>query len=195
MNNWILFDEFVDRVRDFHRSGFSGLITGISEQKHSFQIGFDNGRIVLLTYRIKKGPEALELISNIERVKITVHVNSDIADADDTVPDTKAVLSQLTSNAHDDTTAKTDPTNFDDIQSMQPTAKSSAGLQMDATLKQAIKIAAVHHFGPIGAMVCEEYLAQGETDMKTILVQIAEDVGANKSDTRAFFESVSKRNR
>ena len=40
-------------------------------------------------------------------------------------------------------------------------------------------------------MVCEEYLSQGNTDMKSILVQVAEDVGASESDTRAFFKSVS----
>ena len=51
MSNWILYDDFVDLVRNHHHDGFSGLITGVSEVKHSFQIGFDKGEIVLLNYQ------------------------------------------------------------------------------------------------------------------------------------------------
>lgn len=103
MSNWILYDEFVDLVRHHHYNSFSGLITGVSDSKHSFQVGFDHGEIVLLTYRIKKGLQALPLIARIERAKITQHPTTDLQDAAGEAMDTSAVLSQLTANTLDET--------------------------------------------------------------------------------------------
>ena len=107
MSNWILYDDFVDLVRNHHHNAFSGLITGVSDSKHSFQVGFVQGEIVLLTYRIKKGLQALPLITQIERAKITEHPGTDIQDANGEAIDTATVLSQLTANTLDETTTLT----------------------------------------------------------------------------------------
>ena len=58
-------------------------------------------------------------------------------------------------------------------------------------LKKAIESAAVHHFGPIGAIVCEQHLDRPRGDLRTVAMAIAREVGASEADTRAFFNSVS----
>ncbi|MEM7564832.1 MAG: hypothetical protein AAF353_17550 [Pseudomonadota bacterium] len=191
MSNWILYDDFVDRVRDYHHTGFSGLITGVSDSQHSFQIGFDQGQIVLMSYRIKKGLAALQLIAQIERAKITEHANSDIKEGGE-VPDTSTILSRLTANTLDDTNPTTD---ISDVPAPPPPkgSKSASGSQraVDSGLKKTIETAAIHHFGPIGAMVCEEHLSGANGDVRSIMLKIAQDVGASEADTKAFFQSVS----
>ena len=189
MSNWILYDDFVDLVRNHHHNAFSGLITGVSDARHSFQIGFDHGEIVLLSYRVKKGMSALPLIAQIERAKITEHPTSDIQDATGDTLDTSAVLSQLTANTLDETTTLI--TEINDVPTPRQTSQTSNGSLLDARLKRIIESAAIHHFGPIGAMVCEEHLANPEGDSRAILLAIAQDVGASEADTRAFFESVA----
>jgi len=104
VSNWILYDDFVELVKNHHLNAFSGLITGVSDSNHSFQIGFDHGDIVLLTYRIKKGNAALQLITRIERAKITEHPGRNIQNIGSDVPDTSSVLSQLTANTLNETT-------------------------------------------------------------------------------------------
>ncbi len=104
MTNWILYDDFVELVRNHHLNAFSGLITGVSDSSHSFQIGFDHGDIVLLTYRIKKGSAALQLITQIARVKISEHPGRNIQETGGDVPDTSSILSQLTAHTLNETT-------------------------------------------------------------------------------------------
>ena len=189
MSNWILYDDFVDLVRNHHHNAFSGLITGVSDTRHSFQVGFDHGEIVLLTYRIKKGLQALPLITQIERAKITEHPTTDIQDATGDVLDTNTVLSQLTAYTLDETTTMT--TDISDVPAPSQASQVPASRLMDNKMKKAIEAAAVHHFGPIGAMVCEEHLAQPKGDIRAVVLAIAQDVGASEIDTRAFFKSIS----
>ncbi len=190
MSNWILYDDFVDLVRSHHQNAFSGLITGVSDSKHSFQIGFDHGEIVLLTYRIKKGLQALPLISRIERARITEHPTTDIQDATGDALDTNAVLSQLIAHTLDETTTMT--TDINDVSGPHQISPGDAASSLKSrTTKQAIEAAAMRHFGPIGAMVCEEHLPLSESDIETIALAIAEDVGVSKADARAFLTSIS----
>lgn len=189
MSSWILYDDFVDLVRSHHHNAFSGLITGVSDSRHSFQVGFDHGEIVLLTYRIKKGLQALPLITQIERAKITEHPTTDIQDATGDALDTNSVLSQLTAYTLDETTTMT--TDISDVPAPSRVSRISASGPVDTRSKKAIEAAAVHHFGPIGAMVCEEHLAQPKGDIRAIALSIAQDVGASEVDTRAFFKSIS----
>lgn len=188
MSNWILYDDFVDLVRNHHHNAYTGLITGISDNHHSFQIGFDHGEIVLLNCRIKKGLAALQLITQIERAKITEHPNTDINDVGSNVPDTSTILSRLTANTLDDTTT----TDISEVPAPQQTSKTSSKRSVDSRLRKIIETAAIHHFGPIGAMVCEEHLAKPEGDVRRIMLEIAQDVGASEADTKAFFQSVSR---
>ena len=104
MSNWILYDDFVELVKNHHLNAFSGLITGVSDSNHSFQIGFDHGDIVLLTYRIKKGNAALQLITQIVRAKISEHPGRNIQNTGSDVLDTSSVLLQLTANTLAETT-------------------------------------------------------------------------------------------
>ena len=186
MSNWILYDDFVDLVRNLHHDQFSGLITGVSDSQHSFQIGFDEGEIILLTYRVKKGMAALQQISQIERAKITEHPNTDIHEVG-TALDTSTVLSRLTANTLDDTTT----TSINDVPEPPSTSTTTTPRSVDSKLRKIIETAAIHHFGPIGAMVCAEHLANPEGDVRRIMLKIAQDVGANEADTKAFFQSVS----
>jgi hypothetical protein len=189
LSNWILYDDFVDLVRRHHHNAFSGLITGVSDTRHSFQVGFDHGEIVLLTYRIKKGLQALPLITQIERAKITEHPTTDIQDATGDALDTSTVLSQLTAYTLDETTTLI--TDISDVPAPSQESQIPASSPVDASTKKAIEAAAVHHFGPIGAMVCEEHLALPKGDIRAIALAIAQDVGASEVDTRAFFTSIS----
>ena len=190
MSNWILYDDFVDLVRNHHHDGFSGLITGVSEVKHSFQVGFDKGEIVLLSYRIKKGLAALQLLTQIERAKISEHPNTEIQDqAAGGIIDTSTVLSQLTASTLDETS--TTVTDISDVSEPRESAPQEVSKPVDARLRKLIESAAVHHFGPIGAMVCEEHLNAGNSDLRAVLLAIAQDVGASEVDTRAFFQAVT----
>jgi hypothetical protein len=188
VSNWILYDDFVDLVRNHHHDAYSGLITGVSDRQHSFQIGFDQGNIVLLNYRIKKGLAALQLITQIERARISEHTNSDIHDSGTEVPDTSTILSRLTANTLDDTNSTTD---ISDVPAMRESKGSTSQRGVDSGLKKTIEAAAIHYFGPIGAMVCEEHLANAQGDVRAIMLKIAQDVGASEADTKAFFQMVS----
>lgn len=189
MSNWILYDDFVERVRNCHDNAFSGLITGISDEKHSFQVGFDQGEIVLLTYRIKKGMQALPLITQIVRAKITEHPTTDIQDATGDELDTSTVLSQLVANTLDETTTMI--TDISDVPAQSRTSPVPDSRPVDARLRRIIESAAARHFGPIGAMVCEQHLDNTGGDANTVVQAIAQDLGASEADTRAFFKSVS----
>ncbi len=190
MSDWILYDDLVDLVRDHHHNAYSGLITGLSDQKHSFQIGFSRGEIILLTYRIKKGLAALPLIAQIERAKITDHPTTDITDAVTEALDTSLVLSRLTANTLDDTTVSVG--DIGDSPAPRASGKAVDSPEIDERMRLAIEAAAVHRFGPIGAMVCEEHLAAPGNDLRTVIIKIAQDVGASEVDTNAFLEDISK---
>lgn len=189
MSNWILYDDFVDLVRNLHDNAYSGLITGMSDDNHSFQIGFDQGAIILLTYRIKKGLAALQLITQIERAKITEHPNSDIHEAAGEYLDTIEVLGELTAHTLDETT--TIVTSITDVPARPQIGRPAASSSVDAKLKRLIQTAAVHHFGPIGAMVCDEHLDGPQGDVRAIVFSIAQDVGASEADTEAFLQTVA----
>jgi hypothetical protein len=188
VSDWIVYDDLVDLVRERHHGGHSGLLTGVTELQHSFQIGFDKGNIVLLTYRVKKGLAALQLISQINRAKISEYPVSTVVGVSSDVPDTSTVLSRLTSNTLEDSTSITEIT---EVPSPPSTNESGKPRTVDAKIKTIIEAAAVHHFGPIGAMVCEEHLVDARGDVRQIMLEIANDVGASEADTRAFFKSVS----
>ncbi len=188
MSDWILYDHLVDMVRNHHRDSYSGLVTGLSERQHSFQIGFDHGDIVLLTYRIKKGMDALQFIMQIERAKIITHMELDISQSVTEELDTSAILSRLTADTIDDTTT----TEIRNGAIPHREGSGSDRRQLDGRLKRAIEAAAVHHFGPIAAMVCEEHLANPEGDLRTIIMNIAQDAGASQAETQAFFQSISE---
>ena len=164
MSNRILYDDFVDLVRIHHHNAFSGLITGVSDSNHSFQIGFDHGKIVLLTYRVKKGVAALHLMSQIERAKISEHPNADIHEVSGEVPDTGLILSELTAQTLDETTTMT--TDISNLPSPRQTSVTSSPRSVDSRLRQIIERAAIHHFGPIGAMVCEDHLVDPHHDRR-----------------------------
>jgi hypothetical protein len=188
VSDWILYDQFVDLVRSHHRDAYSGLVTGLCDRQHAFQIGFDEGDIVLLTYRVKKGIDALPFIMQIERAKITDQMAMDISDAVTEKLDTSSILSQLTTDTIDDTTT----TEISNVGILERDGKGSERRQIDERLRQAIKTAAVHHFGPIAAMVCEEHLANSEGDLRTVIMNIAQDVGASQDDTETFLQSISE---
>jgi len=205
VSNWLAYEGFVDLVRNHHHNGFTGLITGVSDDQHSFQIGFQEGNVVLLTYRILKGSPALEKLAQINRAKITEHPTTEVPVSQIELPDTSSILSRLTIQTNDETLS--DITDIPEIRQPEgldaASASASAGIDQKISTPQkppdsnqinAIKSAAIHHFGPIGAMVCEEHLSSSNLsmiDIGTLLHRIAEEVGANDADTQAFLSSVS----
>ena len=187
MSRWISYADFVDLVRTHHHEGFSGLITGVSDEQHAFKMGFHRGDIELVTYRVKKGMPALDLLTRMSQAKVTVYQSSSGKYQSEGMPDTATILSQLTANTLDDTTV----TEFSEVPEMkQP--KSNSSDPIDATTRKRIEAAAVHYFGPIGAMICEELLEDYRGDIRTAVFAIAQEVGASEEDTRAFFQSVAE---
>ena len=184
MSKWISYTDFVDLVRNHHHSGFTGLITGVSDEQHAFKVGFNNGDIVLLTYRIKKGMPALELLTQISQAKIVQYPTSSGEYSLAGMPDTSTILSQLTANTLDETV-----TEITEVPQLDQ-AENTFTQNIDPIVRKQIEVAAVHHFGPIGAMVCEELLSDYRGDLRTAMVAVAQEVGADESDARAFFESV-----
>jgi hypothetical protein len=200
LSNWLAYDDFVDLVRNHHHDAFTGLITGVSDSKHSFQIGFRAGQVVLLTYRILKGSAALEKLVQIDRAKITEHPNTEVPSTNSELPETSSILSRLTMESEEEKHEITDvvipssdvETTAVDITA--PVVPSNPQTTLDNNQIKKIKTAAIHHFGPIGAMVCEEYLSTSNlsnNDLGTLLRRIAEEVGASSSDTQAFLISAS----
>jgi hypothetical protein len=186
VSDWITYDAFVDLVCNHHHNGFTGLVTGVSDEQHAFKVGFHAGQIVLLTYRIKKGMPALDLLAQIRQAKITVYPTSDGQYTMGDMPDTATILSQLTSNTLDDTTV----TEISEVPELQE-SPTDGKQRIDPVLRKNIEVAAVHHFGPIGALVCEELMQDYRGDLRRVVFAIAQEVGANESDARAFFESIA----
>ncbi len=202
MADWLLYDELVDLIRNHHHSGFTGLITGVSNEQHSFQVGFHDGQVVLLTYRIFKGDRALEKITQIERAKITQHPNTEIAGSQAELQDTSTILSRLTTKTDKElSSAVIDVVPELSSPLVTATGPSTAGMASFSENHVAtpgnkqlkvIKSAAIHHFGPIGAMVCDEYLSASNLEnieLPILLRRIAAEVGANDIDTEAFLNS------
>lgn len=197
MSNWLAYDDFVDLVRNHHHDGFTGLITGVSDNQHSFQIGFRDGQIIMLTYRIFKGSAALEKLAQMDRTKVAEHPNTIVPASSVELLETSAILSRLTLED------KQEITNVmilgrgvasDAVEQPAERKPSAPQTTLDNNQVKTIKTAAVHHFGPIGAMVCEEFLSDSNLsnyDLNTLLLRIAEEVGASNSDTRAFLNSAS----
>ena len=202
MSTWMKYDEFVDLIRNHHYNSFSGLITGVSKSGHSFQIGFMNGDVALLKCRIFRGKQALEKIALLKEVRITQHHTPDITNItipQVDLPDIKTILARLTTslvdNRRTEITAGDDPEPYAiDINTSDDSPAIRVELPTDSAKLESIKVAAIHHFGPIGAMVCEDYLSDSNlssTKLSVLLQRITEDVGANDKDTQAFLESVS----
>ena len=201
MSNWITYEQFVDRIRNHHHDKFSGLITGVNKSGHSFQIGFMNGDVVLLKYRIFRGLQALEKLALIKEARITEHQTPDITNItipQIDLPDINTILSRLTTNLDDNIEL-----DFSEVANPQPLTTDKDELNVPAGMAQkipdnnrleSIKSAAIHHFGPIGAIVCDEYLSNSNlssTQLSVLLHRITEDVGADDKDTRAFLQSIS----
>lgn len=187
MSEWITYDQFVDLVRNHHHNSFTGLVTGVSDEQHAFKVGFHVGEIVLLTYRIKKGMPALDLLAQIKQAKITEYPTNNGQYTMENMPDTGAILSQLTSNTLDDTTV----TEISEVPEMQKASESNSQ-RIDPVLRKSIEVAAIHYFGPIGSLVCEELMQDYRGDLRSLVFEIAQEVGANESDARAFFDSVAR---
>ena len=90
----------------------------------------------------------------------------------------------------DETTTLT--TEISDISIPSGKRQPVSSRPLDAGMKKNIEAAAIHHFGPIGAMVCEEHLHAGADDARSVMLAIAQEVGASETDTLAFFKSVSE---
>lgn len=202
MSTWIKYNEFVDLIRNHHYNKFSGLITGVSKNGHSFQIGFMNGDVALLKCRIFRGKQALEKIAQLKEVRITQHHTPDITNItipQVDLPDIKTILSRLTTSLEDNHRSQITASDNPETQPVDINIADDAPIiqidqQADSAKLERIKVAAIHHFGPIGAMVCEDYLSDSNlssTELSVLLQRIAEDVGANDKDTQAFLESVS----
>ena len=160
----------------------------MTESRHSFQIGFERGEIILLTYRVKKGMDALRLIAQVERARIAEYPNSDMPGGSDNTLDTNTVIARLAARTADDTTTIT---RLDRVQAPGNTDITIPGL-LDAKIRKPIETAARDHFGVIGAMICEQHLENPEGDARTLVLGIAHEAGASEDDTRAFFLTLAK---
>ena len=204
MSDWLDYDAFVEIVKDRHVEAFSGLITGVSDRRHSFQIGFERDRLRLSDsacdivigdkragwrVRIKKGQSALRLLTQVERVKISEYPNADKPDGHDDSLDTGTTIARLVARTSDDTTTIT---RIDEKSFAADATDITIPGMLDEKMRTAIESAARKHFGPIGEMICAEQLDAAQGDIRSIMLSIAHKVGASEEDTRAFLESVTK---
>jgi hypothetical protein len=200
----VSYEQLIDTLREHLRSGASGLITGVSENKHSFQIGLKEGKIVMLTYRIFKGAKALDKFLQMDSAKIIEHLNIDPPALQIDLPDTGTILTTLSmeqgmgGNTEASGMNYAPPASFSQPEpASSPNADqaaSSGQLGIHPEQLQAIKSSAMHYFGPIGAMVCDEHLTSANlstTDLPSLLTRIANEVGASEADTRAFIDQVT----
>jgi len=179
--------------------GISGRITGISEKQHSFQIGFEKGKIVFLTYRILKSAAALEKLRLIDAAKIVEHLGVSLPSQQVDLPDTETIMARL---AMGKSAADSGAIGNAGIGSSPTPPSSSAGgkqvsssaqVQVDVSQVDAIKRSAAHSFGPFGAMMCDKHLTPSNlanADLRTLLVRIAKDLGASDADAQAFIGQV-----
>jgi len=189
MSNWMLYDEIVECVNTCHLEAYSGLIIGVTESRHSFQIGFERGEIIILTYRVKKGLDALRLITQVERARVAEHPSSDMPVGRDKTLDTGTVIARLIARTADDTTTIT---RLDQVSGKIDDTDMTIPGQLDAKMRKTIQTAARDHFGPIGAQVCNQQLDNPEGDVRSIVLSIAHEVGASEADIRAFIRKVAK---
>ncbi|MFT5658854.1 MAG: hypothetical protein ACI9KN_002135 [Gammaproteobacteria bacterium] len=194
MSNWITYEDLVDRIRDLHHEGFSGLITGLSDSKHSFQMGFEDGNIILLTYRVSKGSVALENLVAIKRAKISEHPTNQVPLRQDSIPGTAEILARLTANTASDVTESYYSVTSEATEAELTVQEESSLKVPESRLRVAIERAALHHFGPTAAMICEEHLVGVDItgkNYKSLMTDIAKDVGATIFKIEAFIRSVS----
>ena len=133
--------------------------------------------------------QALRLITGLLRARIAEHpIPAMHAGRDDSI-DTDAVLEILAAKTADDTTTITRLE-----QSASPAERTDLTIPglLDPRLKRAIEAAALNHFGPIGALLCEEQFEKPEGDVRSIMISIAREVDASEDDTRAFLHAVTE---
>ena len=201
MSETVSYDELIDLLRGYLTKGSTGLIAGLSDQKHSFQIGFHKGRIVLLTYRVFRGEAALENLLKVNQAKITEHLNVEPPDRGDGL-DTSMVMARLIMERDEPQGIgkSEDVTDYDDpttelLTSPAPISPPPGASGIDREQIERIKSSATHFFGPIASMVCEDYLTPenlASVDLRTLIARIAGELGASDSDMEDFFNSVSK---
>ena len=129
------------------------------------------------------------MITGLVRARIAEHpIPAMHAGRDDSI-DTDAVLAVLSAKTADDTTTITRLE-----QSRSPAEQTDLTIPglLDPRLKRAIEIAALNHFGPIGALLCEEQFEKPEGDVRSIMISIAREVDASEDDTRAFLHAVTQ---
>ena len=188
MSEWLIYDDFVERVQVRHLQAFSGLLAGVTDSRHSFQIGFERGKIILLTYRLSKGLEALRQITGLRRARIAEHPIPTMHAGRDDLIDTDAVLEVLVAGTADDTTTIT---RADESATGSKTIGMSISGPLDERCKRIIEAAALRHFGPIGVLLCEEQFEKPDGDVRSVVIGIAREVDASEDDTRAFIQSVA----
>lgn len=205
MSRLVSYEELVDVLRGHIQTKASCLITGVSENQHSFLIGIKQGKIVMMTYRIFKSGKALDKLLLIKTAKIIEHLNTEPPGLQLDLPDTSSIMASLSLDRAVDNIVDTgDVINYElpDLPpKMVETATQNANQAPPPSGQRkiypnqikAIKAAAIHYFGPMGAMVCEDHLTTSNIssiDLRTLLMRIAKDVGAGVSDTEAFIDRV-----
>jgi hypothetical protein len=208
VNGTLSYAELVELLRLHLRDGISGLITGISDKQHSFQIGFEKGKIVFLSYRVLKSSAALEKILLIDSAKIVEHIGTSPPAHQFDLPDSSTIMSRLAMGkfavaSGGETTAAADtgvsptpqpgsaPSSSEG--SNQVLMSSGVYAKIDVSQIDAIKRSAIHTFGPFGAMMCDKHLTPSSlasADLRTILTRIAQDLGASDTDTKTFINQV-----
>lgn len=195
MSNWLIYDEFVEQIIDLHHEGFTGLVTGLSDNQHSFQIGFENGEIMLLAYRVSKGNLALDKMVKIESAKTSIHPTTQVSRIQVSMPNTRDILARLTSHTiSGDSGFELSILELKEPEQRKTEYNGSKSKKSNSKLKTAIESAAIHHFGPIASIICEKLLSENDVSgksYKAVMTDIANEVDASKPDTDAFINSVA----
>jgi hypothetical protein len=197
--------ELVELLRAHLSDGKSGLITGISEKQHSFQIGFLKGEIVFLSYRVLKSLAALEKLLLIDSAKIVEHLGTSPPAQQFDLPDSSTIMARLAMGKFAAASGETVAENTGVSPTPEPghaplssegsnqVSTPSTNAKIDVSQIDAIKRSAVHTFGPFGKIMCDKHLTPSSlanADLRTILTRIAQDLGASDTDTKAFISQI-----
>jgi len=154
----------------------------ISTENNSLvQISLENGEIVYVAFRNKRGAEALALLLSIKSGKTRFH-EGPIATFRSALPPTQTLLNWLSGNK------STDP---GPVQAQKPSANDAAGAAVSASAKAVIEKTLAKYIGPAAAFVCARVF-RSSVDLNAAVDTLAGKIPATE-DAVKFKQQIAQK--
>lgn len=143
------FPTVIAEIERLCRQGRSGKIFLTSEANHTASLGLDDGRVVSVHYRIRRGVRALASLSTIGRVRPVFDESAEVV-PDPDLPPSEEVLARLR-GADDAPAAPVAPA----------TTRLGAptGGDLSPRVRSVLEEVLVDHIGPMASILCGSALA------------------------------------